>query len=307
MSSRDRRVAAPGEADGHERGAAPPPISAGAVTLTAPSQVAALLRRHGLTPDKGLSQNFLVDAAALRAIVDAAAIEAGDTVLEVGPGLGVLTRELARRAARVVSVELDRRLFDVLGETLAGADNVELVHADAARFDFTGLPPGALLVANLPYAVATAVVTRALESCRFKRMVFLVQREVADRLTASPGTPPYGALSLLVAHFGRARSVRRVAPGAFLPPPKVTSAVVRVDVDPDAAPDPALFAFIRSGFAHRRKTLVRNLVMAGLDRERVTAALARLGVDPRRRAETLDLATFRQLHRALVTRTDRRR
>lgn len=271
----------------------------GPASLTAPSQVAALLRRHGLTPDRGFSQNFLVDAAVLSAIVDAAAIGPEDTVFEVGPGLGVLTRALAARARRVVSVELDRRLLAVLDETLLGLANVELVQGDAARFDYAALDPGALLVANLPYSVATAVVARALESCRFVRLVFLVQREVADRLTATAGTPAYGALTLLVQHFGRARSLRRVAPGAFLPPPKVTSSVVRIDVHADAVPDPGLFALVRTAFAHRRKTLAKNLILAGFERETVAAALVQADCDPRVRAEALGLADFRRLRDAL--------
>lgn len=292
---------------GGPAGEEPEPTAASApVSLTAPSQVAALLERHGLTPDRGFSQNFLVDASALRAIVEAAEIAPADTVFEVGPGLGVLTRELAARAGRVVSVELDRRLLPALGETLAGTDNVEVVQGDGARFDLATLPRGSLLVSNLPYSAATAVVTRALESGRFRRMVFLVQREVADRLTAAPSTPAYGTLSLLVRHFGRARSVRRVPPGAFLPPPKVTSAIVRVDLEENVAPDPQLFAFIRSGFAHRRKTLAKNLAMAGHARDRVTAALTGLGLDPRARAEELDLDTFRALHRDVAAGTDRR-
>lgn len=310
MSRGDRQVAphparsAGGGPAGEDAEPAPHP---GAASLTAPSQVSALLRRHGLTPDKGFSQNYLVDASVLQAIVAAADIAPGDTVFEVGPGLGVLTRELAKRAARVVSVELDRRLLDVLGETLAGADNVEVVQDDAARFDMAALEPGSLLVSNLPYSVATTVVTRALESGRFRRMVFLVQREVADRLTAAPGSSAYGSLSLLVAHFGHARRVRHVAPGAFLPAPKVTSTVVRVEVEEGVAPDPELFAFIRSGFAHRRKTLAKNLAMAGLNRERVREKLTQLGLDPRVRAEALDLASFRALFAEVAPRTDRRR
>jgi len=274
--------------------------------LTSPSRVAELLRRHGLTPDRGFGQNFLVDAATLTAIVDAAAIAPTDTVFEAGPGLGVLTRALAERAGRVVSVELDRRLVPVLAETLSGLGNVELVEGDAVRFDFGRLPEGALLVANLPYNAATAVVTRALESGRFTRLVFLVQREVAERLTAGAGTPAYGSLSLLVRHFGEARQVRRVPPGAFLPPPKVTSSVVRIDVRAGARPDPELFAFIRTCFAHRRKTLVKTLVMAGYDRARVEAALQRLGLTERVRSEQLDLDAFHDLMGLVQDREDPR-
>ncbi len=282
------------------------PAAGSELPLTAPSRVQELLRRHGLTPDKGFGQNFLVDASALSAIVDAAEVGPTDTVFEAGPGLGVLTRALAQRAERVVSVELDRRLKPVLTETLHGLTNVELVEGDAVRFDFAALPEGALLVANLPYNAATAVLTRALESARFQRLVFLVQREVAERLTAAPGTPAYGSLSLLVCHFGNARQVRRVPPGAFLPPPKVTSSVVRIDVRAGTRTDPELFAFIRTCFAHRRKTLVKNLTMAGHARERVEGALHRLGMDDRVRAETLGLDAFRELERIVQDRTDPR-
>lgn len=273
--------------------------------LTARSRVADLLDRYDLRADKGFGQNFLVDDAALKAIVDAAELSPGDRVLEVGPGLGVLSHALAERGADVTSVELDRRLLPVLAETLAdlpslpGAGSVEVVEGDALDFDLSVMPPGSLLVANLPYNVATAVIGRALESGRFRRLVFLVQREVAERLSAAPGTPAYGSLSLLVAHFGRARVVRLVPPGAFHPPPKVTSATVRIDVDPAAKPDPELFELIHQGFAHRRKTLKKNLDYAGYSRERVDRALAELGLDPRVRAEALDLATFVELRAAL--------
>lgn len=263
--------------------------------LTARSRVKCLLAKHDLRAYKGLGQNFLVDDAVLGAIVGAADIGHDDTVFEVGPGLGVLTTELAERAAKVVTVELDRGLLPVLHETLADFANVELVHGDALSFDLGALPPGSLMVANLPYNVATPVIARCLESLRFSRLVFLVQREVAERLVAAPGSPAFGSLSLLVAHFARGRIVRHVPPGAFLPPPKVTSSVVRLEVDPAARPRPELFDLIRQAFAHRRKTLKRNLLYAGHPADAVDAALAALGLDDRVRAEALDLATFERL------------
>ena len=286
-------------------GVQPPTPDIAAKPLTARSRVSDILHRHGLRAQKGFGQNFLVDPAVLSAVVTAAELAPGDTVLEVGPGLGVLTHALAERGANVVSVELDGHLLPVLEETLAdlaslpGAGSVEVVHADALRFDLQRLPPGSKLVANLPYNVATAVVARALESGQFQRLVFLVQREVADRLTAAPGTAAYGALSLLVAHFGEARTVKLVPPGAFQPPPKVTSAVVMIDVHAGAAPDPALFALVHQAFAHRRKTLAKNLAYAGYEREPVNAALEACGLDPRVRAEELSLAQFRELRSQL--------
>lgn len=267
--------------------------------LTARARVRQLLVQHSISADKGLGQNFLVDEAVLQSIVTAAEIGSAHTVFEVGPGLGVLTTELAKRAAKVVTVELDPTLLPVLRQTLAGRDNVELVHADALTFDLERLPRGSLMVANLPYNVATPLLARCLESSRFQRLVFLVQREVAERLVAKPGAPAFGALSLLVAHFASGRIVRHVPPGAFLPPPKVTSSVVRLDLDPDARPHPELFALIRQAFAHRRKTLKRNLLYAGHGSEAVGGALVEVGLDERVRAEALDLATFERLLGAL--------
>lgn len=269
--------------------------------MSAPRRVREVLERHGLEARKSFGQNFLVDQAALRAIVSAAEVARGDPVLEVGPGLGVLTAALLAAGAAVTSVELDARLLPHLREefaeelALAGPGSLELVHGDALTFDLGRMPARAKLVANLPYNVATPVVARALESGRFSRLVFLVQREVAERLAAAPGSSAYGALSLLVGHFGRTRVVRTVPPGAFLPPPKVTSAVVRLDTDPAATPDPGLFKLIHQAFAHRRKTLVKNLVLAGYERGVVEAALGELGLLPLVRAEELDLRTLRAL------------
>ncbi len=258
------------------------------------------MTRYGLRADKGFGQNFLVDAHALLEIVGAAELTKADTVLEVGPGLGTLTRDLAARAGRVLSVELDAKLLPVLAETLAGLENVELIHGDGLAFDLAQLPQNSLLVANLPYNVGTPILVRALESGRFKRLVFLVQKEVADRLKAAPGTPAYGALSLVVAHFGSAKTVRDVKPSSFAPPPEVTSSVVRIDVRPGATPDPGLFRLVHQGFAHRRKTLKKNLLMAGYPAPLVGEALAAAGLDPRVRAEVLGLETFDTLQKRLA-------
>ena len=258
------------------------------------------MTRYGLRADKGFGQNFLVDAHALLDIVGAAELTRADTVLEIGPGLGTLTRELAGRAGRVVSVELDTKLLPVLSETLAGLENVELMHGDGLTFDLTQLPESSLLVANLPYNVGTPILVRALSAGRFKRLVFLVQKEVADRLKAAPGTPAYGALSLVVAHFGSAKTVREVKPGSFAPPPEVTSSVVRIEVKPGTKADPQLFRLIHQGFAHRRKTLKKNLLMAGYPASLVGEALAAAGLDPRVRAEALGLETFDTLHKILT-------
>jgi 16S rRNA (adenine1518-N6/adenine1519-N6)-dimethyltransferase len=268
-------------------------------SLASVSQVRALLDRYKLRPDKAFGQNFLVDAHALSHIVEAADVSSEDSVLEIGPGLGVLTRELASRAKHVTTVELDQRLLPVLKETLQDFSNVSLVHEDGLTFDVTTLPVGSLLVANLPYNVGTAILVRALESCRFKRLVFLVQKEVAERLTTTPGSKSYGALSLVVKYFGTAKRLADIKPSSFFPAPEVTSSVVRIETDPKVKADPKLFDFIHTAFRHRRKTLKKNLTMANLEAERVLETFESLGLSPDIRAEALALPTFQALHRAL--------
>jgi 16S rRNA (adenine1518-N6/adenine1519-N6)-dimethyltransferase len=271
------------------------PSPTGSSALTSPRVVRDVLERHGLAADRSLGQHFLVDERVLASVVEACGVGEEDEVWEVGPGLGVLTRELARIARRVVGIELDARMVRVLAETVGHEGAVRIVHADATTFDFGEASPGAVFAANLPYNVGTAVLVRVLESGRFRRVGVLLQREVAQRLCAPPGSRTYGSLSLLVAHHGVARIVRTVSPGCFVPPPAVTSAVVRIDLRPDARPDGRTFSVVRTGFAHRRKTLARNLRMAGLPDDVVAGALEALGLDPKVRAEALDLATFRAL------------
>ncbi len=268
--------------------------------LTSTRVVSELLARHGMRPDRSFGQNFLVDRNALMAVVEAAEIRPEQTVLEFGPGLGVLTRELAARARSVIAVELDPRMLPVLEETLAGLDNVRVLHQDALLFDYTQLEAGSSLVANLPYNVATRLVSDALESGRTNRIVAMVQREVAERMRADVGEPGYGAYSLLIRHFARARIVRDVAPNCFMPPPEVTSSIVRLDVNPEAQVDEALFRLIRQSFAHRRKTLRRNLMMAGYSGGTVLQVMDSLQLDSRIRAEELSLDRFRLLAEALM-------
>lgn len=253
-----------------------------------------MLERHGLHADKRFGQNFLIDASALARIVDSAEVTATDTVCEVGAGLGVLTFELAQRAKQVISVEVDQRLMPVLAETLAGCDNVTLWQQDALSVDWQQLPEGCLFVANLPYNIATPLLRAVLESQRFVRAVCLVQKEVAERLAASPSAPAYGALSLWTQYYATVRIIRHVKPSAFMPPPKVTSSIIRLDIH-QRDPAPQLFALIENSFKHRRKTLKKNLRMAGYDETQVMRVLEGLGLDARVRAEALDLATFQKL------------
>jgi 16S rRNA (adenine1518-N6/adenine1519-N6)-dimethyltransferase len=266
-----------------------------------------VLRRHGLQPRKGLGQNFLVDRRALERIVAAADLAPHDTVLEVGPGVGQLTRLLSEAAGRVVAVELDRQMVAVLRQELADRPNVQIVEADILEVD-----PGALaagrpykVVANLPYYITSAALRHLLEAQPPPSLlVVTVQQEVAERITAAPGE--MSLLAVSVQFYGRPRRVARIPAGAFYPPPKVDSAALRIDVyPPEERPVQVddvegFFRVVRAGFGQRRKQL-RNSLTAGLrlDSEQVEAALERAGIDSRRRAETLSLAEWAALAREL--------
>ena len=264
--------------------------------LASPQSVRALLERHGLFADKRFGQNFLVSEAHLRRIVEAARPFTGP-VFEVGPGLGALTRALLEAGAEATAIEKDLRLRPVLEETLSGLP-VRLVFQDALLYPWEEVPQGSLLVANLPYHIATPLVTRLLKTGRFARLVFLVQKEVAERMTARPKTPAYGVLTLRVAHHAVAERLFDLPPGAFFPPPKVWSSLVRL-TPTGALDDPGLFRLVEAAFGKRRKTLLNALAAAGYPKARVEEALRALGLPPRVRAEELDLEAFRRLREGL--------
>jgi 16S rRNA (adenine1518-N6/adenine1519-N6)-dimethyltransferase len=263
-----------------------------------PLDVPALLRSYGLQPKKSLGQNFLVDSAALARVAAVAEITPEDAILEIGAGLGSLTRVLARSARRVVAVELDGRLFPVLRSVLAGLSNVELVQGDILEIDPAklALGPAYLVVANIPYYITSALVRHLLEAAaKPSRLVLTVQREVAERICAQAGEMSLLALSVQV--YGRPLIATHIPAGAFYPRPKVDSAVVRVDLyEQPLVPANLLDDFFRlakAGFAQKRKTL-RNSLAAGLAwrTERVDAWLSAAGIDPRRRAETLSVGEW---------------
>lgn len=267
-----------------------------------PLNVPQLLRQHGLQPKKSLGQNFLFDSNILQRIVAAAEIPSHATVLEVGAGLGTLTRYLARAAKRVVAVELDERLIPLLREVLSNAANVALLQGDILSLDLTpylGNADPLLVVANIPYYITSALIRRLLEGpVRPLRLVLTVQREVAERICAAPGEMSLLALSVQV--YGHPQPIGRIPAGAFYPPPKVDSAILRVDLYPQPRiPTEDLGLFFRlaqAGFAQRRKTL-RNALTAGLGwpSTRVETLLEQAGIDPQRRAETLGLDEWARL------------
>ncbi len=266
-----------------------------------PLNVTALLRAHGLSPKKSLGQNFLVDPVALERIVQAAEIDPGRSVLEVGPGLGSLTRYLARAAGRVVAVELDAALIPVLEDVLRETPNVELVHGDILKLDPARLmgQGGYFVVANIPYYITSNLIRHLLEApLKPQRLVLTVQREVAERISAGPGDMSLLALGVQV--YGQPKIVTRIPAGAFYPPPTVDSAVVRVDLYPEplipAAQIDTFFRLAKAGFGQKRKTM-RNALSAGLGipPAEVAALLEKAGIDPQRRAETLSLEEWKRL------------
>jgi 16S rRNA (adenine1518-N6/adenine1519-N6)-dimethyltransferase len=267
----------------------------------APLDVPGLLHRYDLRPNKRLGQNFLVDPVNLQKVIEAAQVSPGDSVLEVGPGLGSLTRLLAQQAARVVAVELDARLIPPLEEVLAGFKNVELVQGDILALHPASWkqPPGYLVVANIPYYITSALIRRLLETNpQPARMVLTIQKEVAERICAGPGKMSLLALSVQV--YGQPRLAASIPAGAFYPAPQVDSAVVRIDLFPEPRlPAPQLESFFRlakAGFSQKRKNL-RNSLAGGMhwSSSQAEVILAKAGIDPRRRAETLSIEEWRVL------------
>lgn len=226
----------------------------------------ARLRELGISPNRELGQNFLIDDNVLRVIERIAPLRPDDVVLEVGAGLGVLTRWLSEHAALVHAIEIDRRLAPALETTLAGVENVRLLFADAMRVDLAGLrPPPDAMVANLPYSVATPVIMDALPVCR--RFCVMVQREIADRLFAAPGSKAYGAVSVLVQLSCRRLALRPVSRRVFTPVPRVDSALVAFERSGTLVTEPVwpeLSRVVRASFGHRRKRLDNALELAGL-------------------------------------------
>ena len=272
-----------------------------------PRALERVLRRHGVRAATSLGQRFLVDRSVLGAILDAAELTSAADVLEVGPGPGVLTAALAARARSVTAVEIDERMVRVLGETLAGKDNVRLVRADALAVDLYALGNRrpTRVVANLPYRITTPLLERFLvDERRPPLVVVLVQHEVARRIVATArDARERGYLSVFVQSFAEPRLVRRVPARAFRPPPRVDSAVVALRVRPRPAFAPlAQDAFLRlvsDAFRHRRKQLRSALGHeAGFARERATAILEQAGVAPERRPEELSLEDWVRLARA---------
>lgn len=269
-----------------------------------------LLSRHGFSFSKKLGQNFLVNPSVCPRMAAACGADRESGALEIGPGVGVLTKELAAVAGQVVAIELDDRLLPVLGETLSECDNVTVVHGDALKLDLHALirekfgDRRVSVCANLPYYITSPLIMALLESrLPIDSLTVMVQREAADRLCAAVGTRAAGAVTLAVAYYAEAEKLFDVSRGSFMPAPNVDSAVIRLTVrktPPVAVNDEKMmFRLIRAGFGQRRKTVSNSLSAAVPDRERLRAALATAGVSPTARAEELSLAQFAAVADAL--------
>ena len=283
-----------------------------ALDLTKPSELKALLQRHGVHLSKRFGQNFLVDRIHLMRVVDAAQISESDTVFEIGPGVGTLTVELAARARRVLSVELDRAVIPILLDVTEPFDNVKVIQDDALRLNIEASllehlgPPPYRVVANIPYNITSPLIARLLENKHlFSSITLMVQKEVAERLRGLPGESAYGSFTVFVRFHAEMTMVSVVPRGAFFPPPNVDSAIIHIiprnEAPVDVPSEAAFFAISRAAFGQRRKTLQNALTNAPsltFTREQIADALDTVGVDGSRRGETLSLEEL-----AAVTRT----
>jgi 16S rRNA (adenine1518-N6/adenine1519-N6)-dimethyltransferase len=276
--------------------------------LTSPKELRELLQRYDVRPSKRLGQSFLIDANIVAIIADAAQVGPDDRVFEVGPGAGALTTALAEHAGRVVALELDRRLVDLLTATLGDAPNVRIVQGNILRTDLRSLLGGGpwKLLANLPYSITGPALARFMEErSMFPLMVLMLQREVADRLTAAPGTKQYGVLSILVQAHMQVEVVKQVSRSCFYPQPEVDSTVLRLSARAKSAVEdelePLFVAVVRAVFRQRRKTMLNALAVAAelnLTREDAARVLAQAEVDPGRRPGSLSPEEFAAVARA---------
>ncbi len=275
--------------------------------LYAPSTIREIRDRFGFRFSKSLGQNFLTDKNIIDQILEGSGITGDDLVIEIGPGIGVITREAAQLAHKVIAIEIDTNLIPVLNWTLGDLENVEIVNQDVLKTQLNDLIakesfPGVVrVVGNLPYYITTPIIMKLLEDqVPAASITVMMQKEVADRLTAKPGTKDFGAISLMVEYFAEAKEIVKVPRTVFVPQPKVDSTVLRLDIR-DEKPvkvedEEFLFKVIKAGFGQRRKTLSNALsVLKGYDKATILRCLEEAGIDPVRRGETLSLEEYARL------------
>ena len=267
--------------------------------IASPEVVHYICKRFDIKMSKKLGQNFLIKRGIVDEIVKAADLQEGEPVLEIGPGIGTLTQGLAQSGANVTAIELDTRLLEVLDTTLAQYSNVTIVHGDVLKLDVPSIMNNEpfKVVANLPYYITTPIIMSLLESrLPIGRLVVMVQKEVALRMVAKPGTKDYGALSVAVQYYTKPDIVLDVPPKSFLPAPAVTSSVIRCvlrDKPPvDVIDEKLFFRVVKAGFAQRRKTFANTMKTTGLSKDRIEELLAKANIDGQRRGETFTLQEF---------------
>ena len=267
--------------------------------IASPEVVHYICKRFDIKMSKKLGQNFLIKRGIVDEIVKAADLQEGEPVLEIGPGIGTLTQGLAQSGANVTAIELDTRLLEVLDTTLAQYSNVNIVHGDVLKLDVPSIMNHEpfKVVANLPYYITTPIIMSLLESrLPIERLVVMVQKEVALRMVAKPGTKDYGALSVAVQYYTEPDIVLDVPPKSFLPAPAVTSSVIRCvlrDKPPvDVIDEKLFFRVVKAGFAQRRKTFANTMKTTGLSKDRIEELLAKANIDGQRRGETFTLQEF---------------
>ena len=267
--------------------------------IASPEVVHYICKRFDIKMSKKLGQNFLIKRGIVDEIVKAADLHDGEPVLEIGPGIGTLTQGLAQSGANVTAIELDTRLLEVLDTTLAQYGNVKIVHGDVLKLDVLSIMNHEpfKVVANLPYYITTPIIMSLLESrLPIERLVVMVQKEVALRMVAKPGTKDYGALSVAVQYYTKPDIVLDVPPKSFLPAPAVTSSVIccvlRDKPSVDVIDERLFFRVVKAGFAQRRKTFANTMKTTGLSKDRIEELLAKANIDGQRRGETFTLQEF---------------
>ncbi len=277
------------------------------MNLCNPKEIRRLMEEEGITFRKDFGQNFLIDPSVPERIAESCSANENVLVLEIGPGIGCLTAELANRFSRVLAIEIDRGLIPVLQRTLAEYDHVRIVQGDVMEVDLPSLIAeeaegrDVVVCANLPYYITTPILMRLLEcGVPFRSITIMVQAEVAARLAAQPGTSDYSAITAALSYYGTVRRLFSVPAGCFLPAPKVNSAVIRLDLWETKPVQPKeeklFFSVIRAAFGMRRKTLVNALgALGGFEKEQIAAAVAAAGLPPTVRGERLSVAEFARL------------
>lgn len=272
-----------------------------------------LVKKYNFKFSKSLGQNFLIDDSVLKDIVAGAEVSEEDLVIEIGPGVGTLTRELIKKAKRVVAIELDSDLIPILTEELGNEEKFSLIHNDALKVNFDEIMAGeksVKLVANLPYYVTTPIIAKLLnDGYKFNSLTIMIQKEVAERMNSEPNCKEYGSISVLVQYFCNTKIIRKVAPSSFMPRPKVDSIVIRLDrlEEPRVAlkDEKIFFDIVRNSFNMRRKTLWNALKSFGLDKENMEEVFEKAGIDQKRRGETLSIEEFGALANSLYDKLNR--